>query len=714
LEAVQRAPTVKQVIEQATRSADAGQVREAARLFSLVLKQFPNSKPALDGLRALAWRVPVRRLQEVDEHLRRIEGLLGAQRILESIELTKTLLERFPFIPEAWIKLARAHTSLGDRASTIEALKEAGSINRIDEDLHKTLGDLFLQEDQFELAIKHYKAAIEINDSYEMAYNNLGVAYLKCSRLALAKATFEKLLEVNPNNGVALNNLSVIYHDTGRFRKCIEYAEMAIRVQPRYVAAWNNLGNAQMALGNFGLSIESYGQALKDAPDNFEIRSKRMLCMARICDWAGLETEKRFALERLESGVPVEIAPNPWAWLGILDRPDIHKRLVQISGKALKHRPDLGPIASRLRGKKIRLGYFSADFHNHPTTHLIAGLFEEHDRNEFEVHAFSFGPDRDPEFRERIVNGVDHFHEAQNLSDREIAELARKEEIDIAIDLNGHTANKRTGIFTYRAAPVQVTYLGYPGTMGVEDIDYIISDRIVIPPRSVEAYCEKVAYVPNCYQVNDSRRRTTSQCPSRAECALPEGALVFCCFNSSYKITAEVFAIWMRLLLQVEGSILWLFQSNDEVCNRLRSAAEHQGVAPERLVFAKRTSPESHLARHAHADIFLDTLPYNAHTTASDALWMGVPVVTRIGESFAARVGASLLTELGVPELITEGAADYEAVSLKLARDSNYRADLRERILSARASSTLFDTEKFARGIEGLFRDMILECELFE
>ncbi|MFM7418294.1 MAG: hypothetical protein ACKO54_01095, partial [Alphaproteobacteria bacterium] len=383
--------------------------------------------------------------------------------------------------------------------------------------------------------------------------------------------------------------------------------------------------------------------------------------------WAGLPEQRQYLLDRVRAR---QYVANPFALLGICDDPELH----QIAARAytretLPIAPAVQPPPATGR-EKLRIGYFSADFHNHATMHLLAGLLECHDRDAFEIHAFSYGPEIEHAMRARARATVDHFHECARLSDGAIIAAARKAGIEIAVDLKGYTQDARLAPFAARLAPVQVSYLGYPGTVGGDFLDYIIADATVLPVDQQRFYDEKIVHLPDSYQANDDRRVIAPETPSRTEAGLPADGFVYCCFNNAYKITPEVFASWMRILNAVPDSVLWLLANEAEAMERLRAVATGQGIDPARLVFAPNLPSAQHLARHRLAELFLDTLPYNAHTTASDALWAGLPVLTHMGQAFAGRVAASLLHAVGLPELITHDAAAYEALAIALGRDS--------------------------------------------
>jgi predicted O-linked N-acetylglucosamine transferase (SPINDLY family) len=367
----------------------------------------------------------------------------------------------------------------------------------------------------------------------------------------------------------------------------------------------------------------------------------------------------------------------------------------------------LGSIPKRTRREKIRLGYFSADFHNHATSYLMAELFEYHDKDRFELVALSFGPDLQDQMQQRISAAFDKFIDVRKQSDKDVALLSRNLGIDIAIDLKGFTQDSRVGIFAFEAAPIQVNYLGYPGTMGASYFDYLVADKTLIPEGSQIHYSEKIVYLPNSYQVNDTQRRIADKVFAREELDLPDSGFVFCCFNNNYKITPHTFESWMRILRRVDGSVLWLLEDNPTASTNLRKEAQRRDVNPNRLVFAKRIPLPEHLARHCAADLFVDTLPCNAHTTASDALWAGLPVLTCMGEAFASRVAASLLNAIGLPELITSRQEDYEALAVELATNPERLKSVKAKLEQNRLTTPLFDTKLFTRHIEDAYTQMI-------
>ncbi len=400
-------------------------------------------------------------------------------------------------------------------------------------------------------------------------------------------------------------------------------------------------------------------------------------------------------------------ASFPFPLLALVDNPALHKQASRIYSLS-KHPENNLKVdfkAPKL-GEKIKVGYYSADFHAHATAFLMAELFEEHNKDKFEIYGFSFGPDLKDHMRERVSSSFSKFYDVRDMSDEAIANLSRELGIDIAIDLKGYTTDARPDIFALKCAPIQVNYLGYPGTMGVSYYDYVIADKIVIPPQNQSDYTEKVVYLPCSYQVNDSKRKISSKTFSREDQGLPASEFVFCCFNNNYKILPATFDLWMQILKEVDGSVFWLLEDNATVVNNLRKEAAARGVDSSRLVFAKRVPLDEHLARHHLADLFLDTLPYNAHTTASDALWAGLPVLTQAGKSFASRVAASLVTYIGMPEMIVNSDAEYVETAILLARNPAQLKKLKTKLAKNKKTSSLFNGQQFARYIESAYSAM--------
>jgi predicted O-linked N-acetylglucosamine transferase (SPINDLY family) len=530
-----------------------------------------------------------------------------------------------------------------------------------------------------------------------------GLALSGENRHEEAIAALDAAMALDARDVEALIGKGVALKALRRVPEAIVTYQRAIELAPRNPNAHFNLGNAQVLLGDNNEARESYRTAWLADPSRPEILSSLIRSQQITWFWDDLA---RGSEQLVELVGRYHQSTNPFNLLGICDDPELHQIAARTyTRETLPFAPAIQPSPASPR-EKLRIGYFSADFRNHAVMQLLVGAFECHDRDAFEIHAFCYGPEAEDAMRARIRATMDHFHECARLSDGALIAMARRAGIDIAVDLNGYTQDARLAPFAARLAPVQVSYLGYPGTVGGTFLDYIVADATVLPMDQQRFYDEKIVHLPDSYQANDDRRAIAPETPSRAEAGLPADGFVYCCFNNAYEITPEVFASWMRILNAVPGSVLWLLANEAEAMDRLRAVAAGQGVDPARLVFAPHLPSARHLARHRLGDLFLDTLPYNAHTTASDALWAGLPVLTQIGNAFAGRVAASLLNAVGLPELITRDAAAYEALGNALGRDPARAGALKAKLAAAIATAPLFNTPRFTRHLEGAYRMM--------
>lgn len=551
-------------------------------------------------------------------------------------------------------------------------------------------------------ALASYDRAIALKPNYAEAYSNRGKVLWDLRRRHEALASYAKAIALKPDYADAYNNLGNTLRDLGRLAEALASYDKAIALQPGYAEAHSNRGGALADLKRYEEARESYAAALAIEPDLVAARMGIWPVAQAICDWAliakhvGALTDDSLR------------AATPFALLVHCDDPEAHFRCARlfVHDKVPTEPRPLWTGTTR-RHDKIRVAYVSADFREHAVATLIAGLIEAHDRSRFEVIGVSLGSEEQGAMRRRLTAAFDQFHSVRDESDLAVATLMHRLEIDIAVDLLGYTRDTRPGILSHRPAPIQVNYLGYPGTMAATFIDYVIADPIVLPFDQQPFYTEQIVHLPESYQVNDAKRLIAERTPSRDEAGLPEHDFVFCCFNNNFKINPPVFEIWMRLLRSVDGSVLWLLRDNALAERNLRNEAAARGIAPARLVFADRVPVDQHLARHRLADLFLDTLPYNAHTTASDALWAGLPIVTCKGHAFAGRVAASLLHAVGLPELVTDNPQAYEAMALRLATDATWLAGLRTRLTQNRLTCPLFDTDRSRRHIEKAYTRMI-------
>jgi len=518
-------------------------------------------------------------------------------------------------------------------------------------------------------------------------------------RRAEAARELEKAMSRRPDFLEAAGFAGTLYESLGQPAKAEQCYRRILARQPS-PHVWFNLGNALRRQDRQAEALECYLKAHQMAPADPAFLSALVARKQALCDWSDLEALSARLVDLVSRG---GAGMQPLRLLALECPEAVHFRCAREWGARLKAAAAGRAIPADKR--RLTIGYLSADFHRHATAYLAAELFELHDRDRFEVVAYSVGPDDGSPIRQRLEKGFDRFHHLAGQPAAAIAERIVADGVDILIDLKGWTRDARPDVLALRPAPLQVAYLGYPGTMGVDCVDYVVADPVVLPMDCQPFYSERIVQLPDCYQVNDRRRPLPSP-PSRAALGLPEAGRVLACFNAAYKITPGIFAVWMELLAKVEGAVLWLLADEPAVEASLRRAAAGHGVAAERLVFAPRLPLEDHLARYAAADLFLDTLPYNAHTTGSDALWMGCPLVTCKGDAFAARVGASLLRSVGLPQLIAENLETYRAVALRLLTDDGERAGLRRHLEDNRQKLPLFDTPRFTRHLETAYEVM--------
>jgi protein O-GlcNAc transferase len=562
-------------------------------------------------------------------------------------------------------------------------------------------GNVFYGLKRYDDASTSYDRALALEPDLANAWLGRGNVLQAVRRYDQAIAAFDQALALVPDLGSAWLGRGNVFHGLKHDDQAIASYDKALELEPDLAEAWLGRGSVFVELKRYDEAVASFDRALALDPDLNGAEGARLHYKMHLCDWTDLSAERQHLITSVEKG---KANASPFSLIAVSTSSDDQLRCAKLW--ASKELPaSAKPIwnGEIYKHDRIRVGYVSADFYLHATAHLIAGLFECHDRARFETTGISIGPSDDSELRNRVKNGFESFLDANLLSDEEIAQKRKKKEIDILVDLKGFTEHARTGIFSRRPAPIQINYLGFPATMGADFIDYIVADRTVVPKSQQQHFSEKIVYLPNSYQANDSKRAISEKTFSREEMGLKDDSFVFCCFNNSFKILPETFDCWGRILKQVDGSVLWLLESSATVAENLRKEARHRGLGPERLVFAPRVSPPDHLARHRCADLFLDTLPYNAHTTASDALWGGLPVLTQIGETFAGRVAASLLTAIGLPELITSTSKAYENLAIELAKSPEKLAALKRKLAENRLTTPLFNTQSFTREIESAY-----------
>jgi predicted O-linked N-acetylglucosamine transferase (SPINDLY family) len=679
-----RASEEGSLLTQAVSFHQAGLLEEAEQLYRRILQAQPKNYDCLHML-----------------------GIIAFQRrdYAEAVRLIDIVVKHNP-------KFDAAHNNRGN------ALKE---MKRFDEALASYDRAIVLKPDNFdalnnrgvvlyelrrlEEALASYDRAIALKPAHAEAFSNRGVVLNELRRFNEAIASYDQAIALNRDYADAFNNRGTAFYEAERYEEALASYDRTIALKPDDAEALQNHGNTLSKLKRFDLAVVSYDRAFALKPNLKYLEGHRLYAKMHICDWSNFDDECAHLVAAIQ---PKRPAMMPFHLLAIPSSVSVHLRCAQMFAA------DKCPVSveelwrgERYSHDRIRVAYVSADFRDHAVSHLLANMFEQHDRARFETVAVALGLDDRSAMRARLRSVFGQFIDAGGKSDEDVARVMRELEVDIAVDLMGFTSGARPAIMAYRPAPIQVNYLSYPGIVGTKYIDYILADRFVIPEEERAQFSEPVVYLPDAYLGYDIKRKISERTPTRAELGLPERGFVFCAFNNSYKLTPSIFDIWVRLLHAVESSVLWLTGTNATAMNNLRREAQARGVDPERLVFApfvKRI--EDHLARHRVADLFLDTLPFNAQTTACDALWAELPVVTCLGPTFVGRVAASVLNAVGLPELITYSLDEYEALALKLARDPALLAALKQKLARQRTSYPLFNTERFTRHMEAAYTTM--------
>lgn len=624
------------------------------------------------------------------------------------IELLRKALKINPKEFHAQFNIAVAYEAIGNFAKAIEHYGHAIRLDNFQELPYKNRAGLFALTEKYDEAKNDYEVILSRNPADPLYLNAYGKILYQLKDYEASASAFQKAIIASPNSAEMHFNLANTFQALNKLDLAEAEFNKTVDLDSNFGDAYKNLGNLYWDVKKMSQAIDCFEKAIAINGDN-DLYTQGSYLMAKnyICDWVGYQ-ERLTAFEKsaLNGGKRLSM-PGVSTWVS--GSGEVMRKLADqwvLEYQQLKKKIKFRKISPR---KKIKIGYFSPDFRTHALSSLVVEMMELHDHSKFEIYAFSFINTVDG-MQARIKSAVDYFIDVSNLSNEEVITIAEKEEIDIAIDLAGYTTGNRWDIFLNRVAPIQVNYLGYPGTLGGNFMDYIVADKVIIPEESQKYYSEKIVYMPDSYQPNDTQKQISSKQLSREEFGLPGNGIVLCCFNNSFKITPEVFEVWMRLLKQSEGSVLWLLSENHSVIENLKNAAKSHGVLEDRIIFAKNMPLAEHLARQRLADIFLDTIPYNAHTTGSEALWAGVPVVTLAGEVFASRVGASLLTALGMPELITYSLKDYENLILRLMKNPQELEAIKLKINGLKTSSPLFDTRRYVKNIESAYQIMFDSC----
>jgi len=593
-----------------------------------------------------------------------------------------------PSFAEVFNNLGNAQRNLGQTDEAIKSYKKALSINENFFEGYFNLGETHRQNRHLEESIVNLKRAISLNPKFAKGYNSLGLSFAMLGEFNSAIDFLKKAINIDPN------------YAEGNIEAGINCFFRAIELNPNFAEAYKSLGNSYKKMKQREKSLEFFEKAMNLNPDLDYILGDVLNLKLHLCDWTNINNLINKLNKRIHNN---EKVIRPFYLLSLSDDPNLEIKAHKIYSKDKFPKSDLLPqIKHYPKHKKIRIGYFSGDFREHPVSTLTVGLYENHDRDFFEIHAFSYGPDTKDEMNLRIKSGVDHFYDVQKMPHKDLVLFVRSLEIDIAIDLGGFTASAITSIFAMSVAPIQLSYIGFLGTMGANYYDYLVSDLTIIPKESQKHYSEKIIYLPN-FQANDSKQSFSVTNFSRKDLGLPKNGFVFSCFNNTYKLTPSAFDSWARILKSVEDSVLLVFASNKSAEMNLTKEITRRGIASERLIFGKRLSRAEYLGRYKVVDLFLDTNPYNAGTTSSDALRMGLPVITYLGQSFPSRMGASILKSINMPELIANSQNEYESLAIELAKNPKKMSELKAKLAKNIKTAPLFNSQLFTKHLESAY-----------
>lgn len=681
---------ISEIFAEALGLHQEGKLEEAQALYEQLLVQYPDMAPVLTNLGTI--------------YLQRYEQQRAQSDLLQGIEVLERSLGINPNQPNVHNNLAIVFIQQRLLEQALHHYDQAVASNGATLSLHLMMGASLLDSGFSEDALVKFDVAIAANPAESNAWYNRGNALRTLRRFDEALTSYRRCIRLAPRHVEARINMGVLLQDLKEYAAAIAYYDEALALRPDSITATYNRALALENTRNFAAAVAGYDRVLALSPAYPYLVGRRQFVQMLLCDWSGYESRVAQVVNAAVAGFPATV---PFTCLSMTDDPGIQLQCAQTFSRdkfpAVVERLEIPSINET---RRIRVGYFSSEFRTHAVGFLTAGLFEAHDRSAFEVFAFSLGavPEGDP-YTERIKSGCEHWVDASRMTDAEVVAKARELGLDIAVDLAGHTMDARTGIFAQRVAPVQVNYLGYPGSMGAPYIDAVLADAIVAPDGVESDYTERVVRLPGCFQVND-RQRVIGPVLSRADYGLPENGLVLASFNTSYKLNPALFDVWCRLLLDVPSSVLWLLGETQEQIHQLCEAAATRGVEAGRLVFAGRMAYADHLARYAHVDLVLDTWPFNGGTSTSDALWGGAPVLTMTGRSFASRMSASLLNAVALPELVAGSLADYERLGSALVLDRIRLRALKTHLEDVRLTCPLFDTKQTTREIEAAYKKL--------
>jgi len=622
----------------------------------------------------------------------------------KAIKLYSGLLKRNKGNLQLLFQIGTANVQLGNNITGIKYLEKFLDLNPNNSSALINIGNAYKNLRKYNEAIISYNKAIKFDVNSSDSYSNRGIAQLNLNRIDDAILSFDKAIEINPKHFFAYNNKGIAQLNLNRIDDAILSFDKAIEIKQDYIEAYNNRASAYKKINKYDKAISDYEKILSLNPDYEYILGNFLHLKMFLGDWKNYET----ILKKIEFGVNQGLKViDPFSYLSLVDNPKHAKLVSEIYVKNTLPDPLDNHSLSPNKNKKPKIAYFSSDFHDHPVMHLMMDVFKNHNKQKFDIFGFSMGPDKKDEWRNKVKNYLYQFFDIQKVSDLDVIDLVKRLKIDIAIDLSGYTGNNTRSIFTNRIAPIQISYLGYPGTSGNKNLDYIISDETIIPKSNFKFFSEKVLYLPNCYQANMRQKEVSEKNYSREEFGLPKHGFVYCCFNNNYKITPNIFNSWVKILKRVKNSVLWILNMNDIAMNNLRNEVIKKDFDPKRIIFAPKMNNKDHLKRITLADLFLDTFPYNAHTTASDSVRMGLPIITITGNSFASRVTTSILKNINMGCLITDRIEDYENLAIELGSNHDKFNKLKIKFKDSVSKSTLFNSLKFTQDLENLFLELI-------
>tara|TARA_B100001057_G_scaffold78396_1_gene73526 strand:+ start:98 stop:2143 length:2046 start_codon:yes stop_codon:yes gene_type:complete len=599
--------------------------------------------------------------------------------------------------------LATTYEKLEEKNKAITLLKKSIEISQNNPETFFRIGNLYSVEKKYELAIKNYQKAIELKPNFTFAYQNLGSAQFESKFYKKSVINYKKALTLNKNFIPNYLNLSNALLKLGEFEQALKYCNDVIKLDKMNIQANLIKGDINLILKNFSRAIQNYEKIIEIKPSHNLVLGKLLYAKMFVHDWKNFN---KLASKVIQYVSKDQMVIHPAIFLSLTDQPGLHLKASKIYAEQFYTKVQVHQNTEIKKNSKINIGYFSADFFDHATLRLMMDIFMYHDKSKFNIYGFGYGPKKEDSYTKKLKTYLHDYHYVEEMSSDEIYSLCKKNHINIAIDLKGYTLNNRLEIFKKRVAPIQISFLGYPGTTGLNTMDYIIADKTVIPEKYSKFYSEKVLFLPDCYQPNIKNKNISTKKITKEDFGLTKDKFIFCSFNFNYKITEEMFNLWIEILKEAPNSILWMLVSNKTAQNNLEKFAQTKGVSAERIIFARYVPESEHLNRMRFADVFLDSFPVNAHTTASDALRMGVPVVTLKGKSFASRVAASIIHQFDLDDLVTSSTEEYKNKAIELYNNSIMLKEIKKKLDNNREKSALFDSKKFTVNLEKIYLEV--------